>query len=118
MRHTEGRKALLRHCVGGASLRASHRRRSRGECGMQNAPGILAGLRVLDLTTGGALLCGRLLVDLGADVIVVEPPHGNPARSHGPFWQNRVGLDTGLYWMAYSHGKRSITVDLNRDSGR
>jgi benzylsuccinate CoA-transferase BbsE subunit len=67
---------------------------------MAETPGMLAGLRVLDLTTGGALLCGRLLADLGADVIVVEPPNGNPARSHGPFWQNRQGLDTGLYWMA------------------
>ena len=85
---------------------------------MAETPGMLAGLRILDLTTGGALLCDRLLADLGADVIVVEPPNGNPARSHGLFWQNRQGLDTGLYWMAYSHGKRSIIVDLSRDSGR
>ncbi|HEY7493027.1 MAG TPA: CoA transferase [Candidatus Tectomicrobia bacterium] len=85
---------------------------------MTEMPGMLAGLRILDLTTGGALLCGRLLADLGADVIVVEPPNGNPTRSHGPFWQNRQGLDTSLYWLAYSHGKRSVTVDLSRDSGR
>jgi crotonobetainyl-CoA:carnitine CoA-transferase CaiB-like acyl-CoA transferase len=85
---------------------------------MAEAVGMLAGLRVLDLTTGGALLCGRLLADLGADVIAVEPPGGNPARCRAPFWQDREGPDTSLYWLAYSHNKRSVTVDLEQESGR
>jgi crotonobetainyl-CoA:carnitine CoA-transferase CaiB-like acyl-CoA transferase len=76
---------------------------------MVETPGMLAGPRVLDLTTSGALLCGRLLVDLGANVIAVEPPHGNPTCSRCPFWQDREGPDTSLYWLAYSHGNRSIT---------
>ena len=80
--------------------------------------GMLAGLRVLDLTTGGALLCGRLLADLGAEVIAVEPPVGNPARFLGPFWHDQEGPETSLYWLAYSHNKRSITVDLGQESGR
>jgi crotonobetainyl-CoA:carnitine CoA-transferase CaiB-like acyl-CoA transferase len=85
---------------------------------MAETAGILSGLRVLDLTTGGALLCGRLLADLGADVIAVEPPGGNPARFREPFWHDQPGPDTSLYWLAYSHGKRSVTVDLHCDSGR
>lgn len=79
---------------------------------------MLAGMRVLDLTTGGALLCGRLWGDLGADVIAVEPPEGNPARYRMPFWHDREGPETSLYWLAYSNNKRSVTLDLRRESGR
>jgi crotonobetainyl-CoA:carnitine CoA-transferase CaiB-like acyl-CoA transferase len=79
---------------------------------------MLTGLRVLDLTTGGALLCGRLLADLGADVILVEPPQGNPARWRAPFWHDQPGLDSSLYWLAYAHNKRSVTLDVRQDSGR
>ena len=81
-------------------------------------PEMLAGLRVLDLTTGGALLCGRLLGDLGADVIVVEPPGGNPARYQAPFWHDQEGPNTSLFWLAYSHNKRSVTLDLHQESGQ
>lgn len=42
--------------------------------------GALAGLRVLDLTTERAWLSGRVLADLGAQVTLVEPPGGDPAR--------------------------------------
>ena len=85
---------------------------------MAESSGILAGLRVLDVTTGGALLCGRLLADLGAEVIAVEPHWGNPARFQDPFWHDQPGPDTSLYWLAYSHGKRSVTVDLQQESDR
>jgi crotonobetainyl-CoA:carnitine CoA-transferase CaiB-like acyl-CoA transferase len=85
---------------------------------MAESSGILAGLRVLDVTTGGALLCGRLLADLGAEVIAIEPTGGNPARFQDPFWHDQPGPDTSLYWLAYSHGKRSVTVDLQQESDR
>ena len=51
----------------------------------QAGPGALAGLRVLDLSTHRAHLCARLLADMGADVIKVEPPGGDRAPRIGPF---------------------------------
>ena len=47
-----------------------------------NAP--LDGLRVVDSTNGRGELCGRLLADLGADVILVEPPGGSTLRQRHP----------------------------------
>jgi benzylsuccinate CoA-transferase BbsE subunit len=80
--------------------------------------GMLAGFRVLDLTTGGALLCGRLLADLGADVIAVEPPGGNAARFRAPYVRGRRGPEDSLYWFAYSANKRSVTLELQSEWGR
>jgi len=50
--------------------------------------GMLSPYRVLDLTDERGLLCGKILADLGADVIQVEPATGNPARRIGPFYQD------------------------------
>lgn len=85
---------------------------------MAEQNGMLAGYRVLDLTTGGALLCGRLLADLGADVIAVEPPEGNPSRFCAPYVQDRRGPEDSLYWFAYGANKRSVTLDLESEVGR
>ena len=54
---------------------------------MAESAGPLAPYRVLDLTDQNGLLCGKILADLGADVVRVEPPEGNPARRVGPFAQ-------------------------------
>ena len=51
-------------------------------------PGLLAPYRVLDLTDGRGLLCGKMLGDLGADVVQVEPPGGSPSRRVGPFYKD------------------------------
>jgi benzylsuccinate CoA-transferase BbsE subunit len=70
-------------------------------------------LRVLDLTDERGLLCGRLLADLGADVVQVEPAGGSTARSMPP-----LVSDTGesMYWATYAAGKRAIAVDLDDDA--
>ena len=47
---------------------------------------LLSPYRVLDLTDERGLLCGKILGDLGADVVQVEPPGGSPARQVGPFY--------------------------------
>lgn len=59
----------------------------------------------------------RVLAELGADVIVVEPPEGSPHRQRPPFVDNEPGLDRSLRWWGGNAGKRSVTVDLNSELG-
>ncbi|HMO96951.1 MAG TPA: CoA transferase, partial [Tepidiformaceae bacterium] len=64
-------------------------------------------------------LCARLLGELGADVIKVEPPRdGDPTRQNGPFFKAEQGPNTSLYWWAMNGGKRSITLQLKLEAGR
>ena len=74
--------------------------------------------RVLDLTQGGCLLCGRLLADLGADVIKIERPRGDPSRNIGPFYKDILHPEKSLYWFAYNTNKRSITLDIETCDGQ
>jgi len=80
--------------------------------------GALAPYRVLDLTTEPGWLGGRILADLGADVIKVEPPGGDPGRRRGPFLDDTPGDDTGLRWLFQNRGKRSMVVDLDSQEGQ
>jgi benzylsuccinate CoA-transferase BbsE subunit len=72
----------------------------------------------LDLTEEKGLLCGKVLADLGADVIQVEKPGGNPARSIPPFFKDSVDPENSLFWLAFSAGKRSITLNLDTEAGK
>ena len=76
---------------------------------------MLAHVRVLDLSDGGALLCGQILADLGADVIQIEPPGGAAARRLGPFAGGRARPERSLSWWAYARDKRSLVLDLDSD---
>jgi crotonobetainyl-CoA:carnitine CoA-transferase CaiB-like acyl-CoA transferase len=73
--------------------------------------------RVLDLTDERGLLAGRILSDLGADVVAVEPPGGSAARACGPFLA-ADGEPRSLLWDTYAAGKRSVTADLDTESGQ
>ena len=64
-------------------------------------PGPLANVRVIDLTDDRAIYAGKLLADLGAEVIRVEPPSGDPLRQRGPFHDNGSSL-----WHAYFASSR------------
>src|ERR1700683_3834210 len=79
--------------------------------------GALAGLRVLDLTDLKGHLCARLLADMGADVIKIEPPGGDPARRVGPFVDDQPHRDRSLFFWFYNLNKRSLTLDLNHSRG-
>ncbi len=72
----------------------------------------LDGVRVVELADGWAANCGRILADLGADVVKVEPPSGDTARSRPPFIADRPGPDRGLWWIALNANKRGVTLDL------
>jgi benzylsuccinate CoA-transferase BbsE subunit len=80
--------------------------------------GNLHGTRVLDLTAEPGFFAGRLLGDLGADVVKVEPPGGDPARRRAPFWGGVEDPERSLVWLAMNASKRGITLDLDRPRGR
>ncbi len=80
--------------------------------------GLLAPYRVLDLSGKQGWLCGRILADLGADVIKVEPPGGDPGRRFGPFYHDEVDPERSLPWMAYNANKRGITLNWNVPAGQ
>jgi len=80
--------------------------------------GNLDGIRVLDLTGEPGFLAGKLLGDLGADVVKVEPPAGDPARRRPPFWGDVTDPERALVWLALNTSKRGITLDLERPRGR
>ena len=84
----------------------------------QGTQSLLEPYRVLDLTEGGYLIAGRVLGDLGADVIAVEPPGGNPSRNIGPFYKDSLDPEKSLFWFAYSTNKRSITLDIETAEGK
>jgi crotonobetainyl-CoA:carnitine CoA-transferase CaiB-like acyl-CoA transferase len=86
---------------------------------MSERRGPLSDLRVLDLTQALAgPFCTMLLADLGADVIKVEPLHGDMARYLGPHPEDREGCDYGGYFASINRNKRSIALDLKNDGDR
>ena len=78
----------------------------------------LQGLRVVELAREPIALAGKLLGDMGADVILVEPPGGDPSRRHPPFLDDAPGEDRSLYWLHYHTSKRGIVLDLDDRAGR
>jgi crotonobetainyl-CoA:carnitine CoA-transferase CaiB-like acyl-CoA transferase len=85
---------------------------------MNNQTEMLAPYRVLDLTSERGHFAGKLLADLGADVIKVEPLQGDPLRSQGPFVDDIPGPERGLPWLAWNTNKRGVTIDLSGQPGR
>ena len=79
---------------------------------------MLQGCRALDLTDEKGFLCGKILADLGVDVIKVEKPGGDPSRRIGPFWHDIVHPEKSLYWFAYNSDKRGITLNIETADGR
>jgi len=78
---------------------------------------LLSGYRVLDLADDRGYFCGRVLGDLGADVIKVEPPGGDRGRRRGPFY-GFPHPERSLYFMFYNANKRGITLDITKEDGR
>lgn len=78
----------------------------------------LLSARTLDLTNQTGWLCGRILADLGAEVIKVERPGGDADRNVAPFYRDKPQPERSLYWMAYNAGKKGITLNLETARGR
>lgn len=87
--------------------------RQRGRPGSALAP-----YRVIDFSEGGFNWCGKVLADLGADVIKVEPTGGSSTRDQGPFIGDEPGSDNSLFWWAYCNNKRGVAVDFGSSTGQ
>lgn len=74
--------------------------------------GPLRGFRVLDACDELGVYATKLLVNLGADVIRLEPPGGDPMRRYPP-----IAGGVSLYFEHFNAGKRSVTLDLDRADG-
>lgn len=85
---------------------------------MTDAQGPLAGLRILELADEKGHFCGKLLGDLGADVIKIEPPGGEPCRHVGPFLDDAPHPERSLSFWYYNTSKRGITLNLETADGR
>jgi benzylsuccinate CoA-transferase BbsE subunit len=80
--------------------------------------GLLKGYRILDLCHEKGLMAGKLLGDMGAEVIKVEPPLGDPSRRLGPFLDNEPDPEKSLFFFAYNTSKKGITLDVEKPEGR
>src|SRR6266699_3805725 len=85
---------------------------------MGNAgPGMLAGLRVIEIADERAEYAGLLLAGLGAEVIKIEPSEGNATRRIGPFLEDEPGLERSLFFWNYNRNKKSVVLDLEEAAG-
>ncbi|HTJ92361.1 MAG TPA: CoA transferase [Pararobbsia sp.] len=81
-------------------------------------PGMLTGLRVIEVADELGEYCGLLLAGLGAEVIKVEPPQGNPTRAIGPFYEDVEDPERSLHFWSYNRGKKSVALDTATAAGR
>jgi crotonobetainyl-CoA:carnitine CoA-transferase CaiB-like acyl-CoA transferase len=78
----------------------------------------LQGIRVIELAHERIAFAGKLLGDMGADVILVEPPTGEPSRNYPPFLDQQPGANRSLYFWHYNTSKRSVVLDLEQAEDR
>ncbi len=79
---------------------------------------LLKDCRVLDFSNELGFLCGKILGDLGADVIKMERPGGDESRNIGSFYKDTPDPEKNLYWLSYNHNKRGITLDIETETGK
>nr|MBC8281233.1 CoA transferase [Chloroflexota bacterium] len=81
-------------------------------------PGPLSGIRVLELADEKGQFCGKMMADLGAEVIKIEPTGGEGVRSVGPFLDDVPHRDRSLSFWHYNTSKRGITLNLETSDGQ
>ena len=79
---------------------------------------MLSPYRVLDLTDEKGQLCGKILGDMGADVIKIERPGGDSARTIGPFYHDEPDPEKSLFWFSLNTSKRGITLNIETVDGQ
>ena len=82
-------------------------------------PGALSGIRVVEYSLGpSGAMCAKSFADLGADVLKIEPPDGDPARRLGPFPGDRPDPEASGIFLYLNANKRGLTLDLHEESDR
>ena len=80
--------------------------------------GLLSGVRVLDIGQGvSGPYCAKILAQMGAEVIKVEPPEGDEARRMGPFPGDIPHPEKSALFLALNTNKYGITLDLTSPAG-
>jgi CoA:oxalate CoA-transferase len=81
---------------------------------------LLAGLKVLELGRFiSAPYCGKLLADMGAEVMKIEPPAtGDPARQYGPFLNNDPHRERSGLFLYLNAQKQGVTLNLATPTGQ
>ena len=80
--------------------------------------GLLHPIRILDLADEKASFCSKLLADLGAFVIKIEKPDGDPSRQIGPFLEKSPSPEASLFFWHSNTNKRGITLDIEKNEGK
>jgi benzylsuccinate CoA-transferase BbsE subunit/naphthyl-2-methylsuccinate CoA transferase subunit len=70
------------------------------------------------LTDERGFICGKALSDLGAEVIKIEKPGGDPSRLKGHFYHDEVDPEKNLTWWAYNANKMGLTLDITTPEGQ
>jgi crotonobetainyl-CoA:carnitine CoA-transferase CaiB-like acyl-CoA transferase len=78
----------------------------------------LKGIQVLDLADEKASFCSKLLADLGARVIKIERPGGDPSREIGPFLEDSPNPEKSSFFFHNNTNKLGITLNLEHENGR
>ncbi|MCP5028434.1 MAG: CoA transferase [Actinomycetia bacterium] len=78
---------------------------------------MLSEYRILDLTDEQGALTGALLAQLGAEVVLVEPPGGTPTRHSPPFVDDQPGVERSLHHLGFNRGKKSVVIDWSTPAG-
>jgi crotonobetainyl-CoA:carnitine CoA-transferase CaiB-like acyl-CoA transferase len=79
---------------------------------------LLSGITVLDLADEKASYCSKLMADMGARVIKIEQPGGDPSRTIGPFFNDTLQPEKSLSFWYHNTNKLGITLNLEHSDGR
>jgi len=84
-----------------------------------SAMSLFGDILVIDLTSAiRGMHCTKMFGDYGAEVILVEPIGGSPARRRGPFANGKRGPETSLHFAHYNRNKKSLTLNLHKTRAR
>ena len=85
----------------------------------RSSTGLLNGISVVECGEGvAASYATKLMADLGADVIKIEPPEGDWTRRYGPFPDNKVDPEKSGLFIYLNANKRGVTLDLSTQKDR